>query len=150
LVALGDAVCAFNPVYGQGMSVAAMSAAALHRVAAGHAKRGFARRIQREIAKASEGAWVIATGADVRYPTTEGRRVRAIDRLIQGYLDRVIEVSTQDAEVNRAFMQVVHLLEGPLSLFRPSVVRRVMTRPHGPILEPPIARPNAVLRPART
>src|SRR5260370_9793340 len=75
-VVLGDAACAFNPVYGQGMIVAAMTAGALKQDLQEHVQRhgpgdrtGLARRMQREVAKTSPGAWGIATGADVRYPT---------------------------------------------------------------------------------
>lgn len=149
-VVLGDAACTFNPVYGQGMSVAAITAAALCRAAGEFARPGFARRMQKQVAKSSQNAWLIATGADVRYPTTEGRQPGAVDRLMQKYLDRVIEVSMQDADVNAAFMRVVHLLASPGTLMSPAVVRRVLAGRPRPILEPPTVRPWAVLRPART
>ena len=106
--------------------------------------------MQKRVAKASQNAWVIATGADVRYPTTEGRQPGAVDRLMQKYLDRVIEVSMQDAHVNAAFMRVVHLLASPTTLLAPGVARRVLAGRPRPILEPPAVRPRAVLRPART
>lgn len=149
-VVLGDAACAFNPVYGQGMSVAAMTAAALRQSAGDFAQPGFARRIQARVARLSHDAWVIATGADARYPTTEGRQSGAIDRAMQRYLDRVIEASLQDAQVNEAFLRVVHLLESPTTLFRPSLVRRVFAGRPRPIVEPPAIRSAAALRPART
>ena len=147
-IVLGDAACTFNPVYGQGMSVAAMTAAELRRAAGDFARPGFARRMQKRVAKTSLNAWVIATGADVRYPTTEGRQPGSLDRLMQRYIDRVIEVSMQDAEVNAAFSRVVHLLDAPQALLSPAVARRVFAGRPRPLLEPPLAR--AVLRPART
>jgi 2-polyprenyl-6-methoxyphenol hydroxylase-like FAD-dependent oxidoreductase len=149
LVVVGDAACAFNPVYGQGMSVAAMTALALDQELRQPARPGLARRMQRKVAKASLGAWVIATGADVRYPTTEGRQPGAVDRVMQRYLDRVIEVSMQDATVNDAFIKVVHLLDAPHALFKPAVAWRAFRGARPPILEPPMARPNVVLRQAR-
>lgn len=154
-IVLGDAACAFNPVYGQGMSVAAITALALRQGLREHAQRhgsdmtGFARRMQAEIAKVSQGAWVIATGADVRYPTTEGRTPGFAGRFMQSYLDRVIEVSMQDEAVNDAFLRVVHLLESPASLLRPVVAVRAIAGVRQPIVEPPTRAPQASLRPAR-
>ena len=147
-VVLGDAACAFNPIYGQGMGVAAMTAAALREVVAGAMEPGFARCMQTQVARASAGAWVIATGADVRYPTTVGRQPGAVDRMMQRYLDRVIEVSMQDATVNQAFIRVVHLLDAPSALFRPAVAWRTLRGVRGPLLEPPTQMPVQVLKPA--
>jgi len=151
-VVVGDAACAFNPVYGQGMSVAAMTAAALKQGLQEHAQRGgsadltgFARRMQRKVARTSQGAWVIATGADVRYPTTEGRQPRFVDRAMHAYLDRVIAASMQDSTVNEAFLRVVHLLDAPPALFRPAVALRALAGGRQPIVDPPIGQRPAGL-----
>jgi 2-polyprenyl-6-methoxyphenol hydroxylase-like FAD-dependent oxidoreductase len=148
-VVVGDGACAFNPIYGQGMSVAAKTAASLERSLGDRDRPGFARRMQGSVAATATAAWVIATGADVRYPTTEGRQPGAVDRVIQGYLDRVIEASMQDAVVNDAFRRVVNLMDAPAALFRPAIVWRTLTGRREPILEPPSTRSRAVLRPAR-
>jgi 2-polyprenyl-6-methoxyphenol hydroxylase-like FAD-dependent oxidoreductase len=148
-VVIGDGACAFNPIYGQGMSVAAKAAASLQLALEDCDRAGFARRMQRSVARTATAAWVIATGADVRYPTTEGRQTGAVGRVVQGYLDRVIEVSMQDAIVNDAFRRVVNLIDSPATLFRPTVAWRTLTGSRKPILEPPSTRSHAVLRPAR-
>jgi flavin-dependent dehydrogenase len=148
-VVIGDGACAFNPIYGQGMSVAAKTAASLRLALEDSDRAGFARRMQRSVSTAATAAWMIATGADVRYPTTEGRQPGAADRVIRGYLDRVIEVSMQDAVVNDAFRRVVNLIDAPGALFRPAVAWRTLTGSRKPILEPPSTRSHAVLRPAR-
>jgi flavin-dependent dehydrogenase len=148
-VVVGDGACAFNPIYGQGMSVAAKTAASLERALGDRDRPGFARRMQRSVAGTATAAWVIATGADVRYPTTQGRQPGAVDRVIQGYLDRVIEASMQDAVVNDAFRRVVNLMDAPAALFRPAIVWRTLSASRTPILEPPSTRSHAVLRPAR-
>ncbi len=155
-VVLGDAACAFNPVYGQGMSVAAMTAVALRQCLAEAIERrglsdltGFARRMQQKVAKTSQGAWVIATGADARYPTTEGRQPRFVDRIMHAYLDRVIEVSMQDATVNAAFVRVVHLLDAPPALFRPAVALRALAGVQRPIVDPPTRTRQPFLRTAK-
>jgi 2-polyprenyl-6-methoxyphenol hydroxylase-like FAD-dependent oxidoreductase len=147
-VVVGDGACAFNPIYGQGMSVAAKTAASLQQALEGCDRPGFARRMQTSVARTATAAWVIATGADVRYPTTEGRQLGAVDRVMQGYLDRVIEASMQDAVVNDAFRRVVNLMDTPAALFRPAIVWRTLTGSRKPILEPPSTRSHVVLRPA--
>jgi predicted amidohydrolase YtcJ len=110
---------------------------------------GLAARVQRKVAAASQAAWIIATGADVRYPTTEGRQPAFADRVMHAYLDRVIEVSMHDAKVNEAFLQVVHLLDEPKALFKPAVVFRTLTGSRAPIAEAPTKQFPATLRAAR-
>jgi 2-polyprenyl-6-methoxyphenol hydroxylase-like FAD-dependent oxidoreductase len=155
-VVIGDAACAFNPVYGQGMSATANTALALMETLSEHAGAaslddltGLAARVQRKVAAASQAAWIIATGADVRYPTTEGRQPAFADRVMHAYLDRVIEVSMHDAKVNEAFLQVVHLLDEPKALFKPAVVFRTLTGSRTPIAEAPTKQFPATLRAAR-
>jgi 2-polyprenyl-6-methoxyphenol hydroxylase-like FAD-dependent oxidoreductase len=130
---VGDAACAFNPVYGQGMSVAANTAAALGQLLeAGHGVRldGLARDFQRQVARCNAAAWLIATGVDLRYPTTEGTRP-GLERLLNRYLDRVTEVANADADVNAAFLDVYNLLSPPESLFRPGILLPVLRRRGG-------------------
>lgn len=134
-VVVGDAACAFNPVYGQGMSAAALTAEALDRCLAGHLARGrdlagVSARAQKAVAKANAGAWTVATGEDLRYPETRGGRVGAADRLVRRYLDRVVAAAAVDPEVNRAFVDVVGLRAEPTSLLRPAVLARVLGRRH--------------------
>ena len=69
----GDAVCSFNPVYGQGMSVALAEAQALDRCL-GNGDADLAKRFFRDVARIVESPWAIATGEDYRYPQVGGRR----------------------------------------------------------------------------
>jgi 2-polyprenyl-6-methoxyphenol hydroxylase-like FAD-dependent oxidoreductase len=127
----GDAACAFNPVYGQGMSVAAGEAAALDRCLCEQRRRrpggkltGLPRRFQKEVARSHAGAWTIASGEDLRYPTAEGARRDLPTRLSHRYFDRVVRAAMRDEAANLAFVDVIGLLAPPASLFRPSVLRR--------------------------
>jgi 2-polyprenyl-6-methoxyphenol hydroxylase-like FAD-dependent oxidoreductase len=134
-VVVGDAACAFNPVYGQGMSAAALTAEALDRCLGQHLARdhsvvGVSSRAQRAVAKANAGAWMVATGEDLRYPETQGGKVGIADRLIRRYLDRVVAVAAVDPVVNAAFFDVVALLAEPTSLMRPALMARVLGRRH--------------------
>jgi 2-polyprenyl-6-methoxyphenol hydroxylase-like FAD-dependent oxidoreductase len=134
-VVIGDATCAFNPVYGQGMSAGALSAEALDRCIADHLARhghvaGMSVRAQQAIAKANAGAWMVATGEDLRYPQTQGGKVGPADRLVRRYLDRVVAAATVDPVINGAFFDVVALLAEPTSLMRPAMMARVLGRRH--------------------
>jgi 2-polyprenyl-6-methoxyphenol hydroxylase-like FAD-dependent oxidoreductase len=125
----GDAVCAFNPVYGQGMTAAAVGAVTLDGVLRKRGRREAERRFQRELARRSGETWLMATGEDFRYPTTEGGQRTAIMRWTHWYMDRVIAASAHDIEVLTAFATTAHLLAPPASLFHPRIVARAL-RPH--------------------
>jgi 2-polyprenyl-6-methoxyphenol hydroxylase-like FAD-dependent oxidoreductase len=130
LVVIGDATCCFNPIYGQGMSVAGLSAQALDRSLLRSSENGIAASAQRAIGRVSDDAWLLATGEDLRYATTEGGpgAVRPLERAVQRYLNRVILRSNQDVVVSRALTRVIHLLDPPRALFRPGVIARVFIR----------------------
>jgi 2-polyprenyl-6-methoxyphenol hydroxylase-like FAD-dependent oxidoreductase len=148
-VAMGDSACAFNPIYGQGMSVAAQTAVSLDERLAGHLRRhrtlqGFARQMQRQVARSGKAAWMIATGDDLRLPTTTstaGAGANAMTRFQHRYLDRVLAAATRDQVVLGAVMKAFFLLSPPESLFRPSIVGRAMRRRPQPetALTPPLA-----------
>ena len=95
---------------------------------AGRDLAGLAARFQREVARTAAAAWLIATGEDLRYPTTEGAKRDLATRLTHRYLDRVIAAATRNPGVNRAFMDVLNLNVPPTSLFRPSVLLPVLRR----------------------
>jgi 2-polyprenyl-6-methoxyphenol hydroxylase-like FAD-dependent oxidoreductase len=137
LLVVGDAFCAFNPIYGQGMTVAAVSADALDALAPSAAQQGFARRAQRRIGSLLGLPWTMATTEDYRYPTTEGPKPSPALRLLHRYFDRVMLQGTVDPVVHRAFMDVQHLQRPPASLFSPAMLARVLLRPRArPRLEP--------------
>ncbi|MCP2341423.1 FAD-dependent monooxygenase [Actinomadura rupiterrae] len=130
LVALGDAASASNPIYGQGMSVAALSASRLGRLLAeeGGARRpGFERRAARAIAATSVEAWRLALGEDLRYGCrTQGVRTPWTARFDAGYRNRLERAAALDPEVASAFNDVLNLHRPLSSLGSPRVVRRVL------------------------
>jgi 2-polyprenyl-6-methoxyphenol hydroxylase-like FAD-dependent oxidoreductase len=123
LIVLGDAACAFNPIYGQGMSVAAQTALALQHTLRHSApdQPGFAKKMQRTIARCVDAAWLIATGEDLRYPTTTGASAGPATWLAHRWLDRVASAATIDRTVNAALVDVIALVAPPSALFRPSL-----------------------------
>lgn len=128
-IVVGDAVCGFNPLYGQGMTVAAIEAVLLREMLAKTAlplPEGFASVFQQRLAKAIQNAWLLATGEDLRYPGTEGTKPGTADRFVQWYTDRVLEVMPYDETISHAFTEVANLTASPTVLLRPSVALRVL------------------------
>ena len=129
LLVMGDAIASFNPVYGQGMSVAACEALALQR-ALGGGLGGLHRRFFRAAAKAIDVPWQLAVGADLAIPGVPGERPRAV-RFVNAYLGRVFRAAARDPKVALAFMKVAHLIAPPPSLFAPHIVARVLWHSRG-------------------
>jgi 2-polyprenyl-6-methoxyphenol hydroxylase-like FAD-dependent oxidoreductase len=123
-VVMGDAACAFNPVYGQGMSTAAMGAQLLQECL----YRRRLDRFQRELTRRLQPAWMFATSEDVRYPGAEGAAMNLSTRLMHRYFDGVLDRSLQDRKTRADFLQVLHMLRPPSLLFRPRVLLPVLWR----------------------
>ncbi|MGH4010932.1 MAG: NAD(P)/FAD-dependent oxidoreductase [Pseudonocardiaceae bacterium] len=134
-VVLGDAVCAFNPIYGQGMSTAAVAAETLDRClrdqrsqhgvdnfAGATSLDGLARRFQRRLARANGDPWMLSTGEDLRFPTTTGMTVSPATRLLHRYLDRVLIAATQDLSIAETYLQVFGMLARPTAFFSPRIL----------------------------
>lgn len=123
-VVMGDAVCSFNPIYGQGMSVSALEALALGEVVeSGTTKAG--RRFFARAARIVDSPWTTAVGNDLRMPEAVGPR-SAIGTQISRYVARLQRAAHTDPELAVAFMRVANLLDHPQALFAPKVVWRVL------------------------
>ena len=126
LAALGDSFCSLNPIYAQGMTLAALSAESLDT----HLRRHGEIRPQllhRQVAAAVNPAWRIVTGADIAFPTTPGRP-NLPQRTLGRYINRLQAAAAHDATLAAAFMRVAGLVDGPTALLKPAVARRVFTR----------------------
>lgn len=142
----GDAVYAFNPVYGQGMTVAAMGSQTLEQCLQTQHRRhpdgdltGLAQAYQRQLAQTIADPWQMATGQDIRWPGAEGGlQPDAVTRLIQRYLDRVLRTMPHNPVVAEAFYHVQNMLKPPTSLFHPRVLWQVLRQPL-PQVTPPVA-----------
>ena len=127
VVVLGDTVCAFNPVYGQGMTTAALAAADLGNCLE---KRrgsldGVARKFQRRLARINKTPWMLATSEDLRYVGVEGAKASRATRQMHKYMDYVLLSATHSETVRKRFLQVQGMLKGPSVIFGPSVVLQV-------------------------
>ena len=128
LLVTGDAIASFNPVYGQGMSVAALDALALHH----ELDRGTDDLANRFFDRASESievVWQLAVGADFEFPETTGPKPAGTD-LFNRYVDRLLRQAHSDPVLADAFTRVLRLERQPTSLLRPRVLWRVL-RPQG-------------------
>lgn len=127
ILPLGDAISSFNPVYGQGMTVAALEAGALDEcLSAGTAR--LSRRYFARVARLIDTPWQIAVGTDLRNPEVQGHRPLGTN-LINGWIDRVHRAAQHDPQVALAFHRVANLLAPPSSLFHPALACRVLWSP---------------------
>lgn len=154
LVVLGDAVAAFNPVYGHGMSAAAHSVLALEKVLTGPVAGGpgTARAAQRAISVAVDDAWVLATSNDVCYPGCDARtqdpRLTRHAGERQRAADMVGLIATRNAEVNRAAV-ALNTLSAPLTAMQAPPVLAALRRGAElpPVPEPPLSEQEISLLP---
>ncbi|WP_369392346.1 NAD(P)/FAD-dependent oxidoreductase [Streptomyces sp. CG1] len=137
LVALGDSVAVFNPTYAQGISVAAQGAIALRHLLSNPLAPGLAHRAQRAIGRRIDDAWALATGQDIHFSTTKGKRPNLADRLLHRYVSRLSRTATGSFHAATALTNVLALQASPTTLVRPSVLAAALVGPLRPPLEGP-------------
>jgi len=125
-IVIGDAVCNFNPIYGQGMTVAALEALTLDACLQKGMQKGFAHMFQKKVARVLAMPWMLATGADRRDSQVQTRGL--LSNLTRSYMDALIAQLPNDPALFLTFLEVVHMLRHPGVLFSPQVVLRVLAR----------------------
>lgn len=125
---LGDAVCSFDPIYGQGMTSAALQACALADCLDGAANldRTFSRSYFKAVGRMVAAPWSIAVGGDFVYAGTKGKKPFGTD-LFNRYTDKIVLAGQRDDFVVERFNEVISLVRPPESLFSPPFVARVLT-----------------------
>jgi 2-polyprenyl-6-methoxyphenol hydroxylase-like FAD-dependent oxidoreductase len=124
LLVFGDAMCSFNPIYGQGMTVAAMEAEAL-RQCLKDGEGDLARRFFRAAGRIIDPVWQLNALGDLALPEIAGHRslsTKALNR----YVARLQRVATRDPVAATAFIRTIGLLQPPSSILRPDVLARVL------------------------
>jgi 2-polyprenyl-6-methoxyphenol hydroxylase-like FAD-dependent oxidoreductase len=140
LLVVGDAITSFNPIYGQGMTVAGLEALALRRCLE-HGQRMLARRFFRAASRPVGYAWDISVGADLALPEIAPRPPAKV-RALSAYIDRVQAAAHDDEVMARAFLDVTGMLRSPTHLMRPRHALRALARrprrvsERGPITAP--------------
>jgi 2-polyprenyl-6-methoxyphenol hydroxylase-like FAD-dependent oxidoreductase len=123
LLVVGDAICSFNPIYGQGMTVAALEAEVL-RHCLQYGTAGLARRFFRAAAKPIGVAWQLAAGGDLNLPDIAGPlSLRVANR----YVDRLLHTAESEMVVAEQFSRVTGLVDPPGRLLRPKIFLRVVS-----------------------
>jgi 2-polyprenyl-6-methoxyphenol hydroxylase-like FAD-dependent oxidoreductase len=120
----GDAMCSFNPIYAQGMSVAALEAVAL-RDCLREGDTALSRRFFQAAKKPVSAAWNLAAGADLALPEVPGRRTPAV-RASGWYTDRLLTAASTDPAVAEQFFRVTNMVDPPTRLLTPPMLARVL------------------------
>ena len=121
----GDAVCSFNPIFGQGMTVAAREALALRRCLQRHGTTRLAKRFFAAAAREIAIPWEIAASSDLRLAGVRGNRTAKV-RMTNRYLPHYFRAAQADDALGLAFLNVVNLLARPESLLTPGRLLRVV------------------------
>jgi 2-polyprenyl-6-methoxyphenol hydroxylase-like FAD-dependent oxidoreductase len=129
LIAFGDALCSFNPIYAQGMTVAARQALALRGCLARGAA-GLPRRFHRRAAREVDPAWKVVASSDLRIPAVEGARPAPV-RAVNAYMARLLTGARRDPRLSEAFLRVAYLVDRPERVMRPAILLRTLTRGGG-------------------
>jgi 2-polyprenyl-6-methoxyphenol hydroxylase-like FAD-dependent oxidoreductase len=124
-ILFGDAVCAFNPIYGQGMSVTSLCARLLGEQLTAHARaspgslQGFSQRFQRELAELLTVPWKMSTTMDLKYPQTQGARYFGMS-FVQWGFDAMIGLAAVTGPRGRPFYEMLHMMRGAEAMMSPA------------------------------
>jgi hypothetical protein len=133
VIAVGDAVCSYNPAFGQGMSVAALEAELLDRELI-RDKNFTPLRFYRALAKVVDAPWTLASGSDLRFAEVKGRRTWK-SGLMNGYFAQLARAASVDAQVACSVIRVLQLVDPPEALLRPGLLARALWRGWKPWFE---------------
>jgi len=122
-VVFGDALCSFNPVYGQGMTVACLEALTLRECLA-KGSDGIGRRFFRTAGRLIDIPWQIAVGSDLQHERVEGKRTGQV-RFVNWYIARLFRSANRDPVLATKFLEVANLRKAPSTLLSPAVALRV-------------------------
>lgn len=125
-IIVGDAVCNFNPIYGQGMTVAALEALLLDTcLQKSETHKGFAYTFQKKISRLLATPWMLSTATDAHAnDTAKGGSITS--HLSQGYRERLAMLLPKDQEVFLTFLEVIHMLRPPNALLHPKIMVKVL------------------------
>ena len=131
LVVLGDALCSFNPIYGQGMTVSALEAQLLDDCLKSLVARrspnldALTANFRQRVAGTLDLPWQLATGEDMRFPQTPGKRSLKL-RFMHWYLARLHEAAGVSERVVKRFYGVSNMLAPRGTLFSRDVLIEVL------------------------
>ena len=131
-IAMGDALCTFNPIYAQGMSAAACQARLLGEVLSEHLSQGrgpdgIAGKFYSRATELNSSPWNLAAGFDFSFPQTRGERPAGTEERARYFavLDRL---QPESAEIRRLMTEVFHLVTPLSALLEEPLRSRVRAR----------------------
>jgi len=129
LLPIGDAICRFNPIYGQGMSVAAQEAALLGRVLGRLAIEpdplgSVAHTFFAELNPILDGPWTMSAVPDLAYPQTRGERPPDLEMRLR-FGAALVQLAAEDAAVHALMLEVQHLLKPRSAFGDPALQQRI-------------------------
>ena len=136
-IVLGDAVSAFNPIYAQGVTVAAIQSKILDNLlykykkinTAADLKKGFEIKFQREIAKLNSLPWLLGTSEDLLWSSTEAnKKMNPFTKIIQRYSKHVILLTPNSRLATRSFLEMLNMVKSPAVLFHPLLIAQVLAQ----------------------
>ncbi|RMG21862.1 MAG: hypothetical protein D6732_26590 [Methanobacteriota archaeon] len=132
---IGDALCSFNPIYGQGMTVASYEAYVLNELLKKNGLDNIHRKFYRKANSIVSLSWNLSSSDMLKYPEASGKRTLAI-RFKNWYMKQVMLASGSEY-INKKFLRVMTYLSSPATLFSPLfLVRLFLARPFRPKYEP--------------
>ncbi len=122
LLVMGDAACSFNPIYAQGMTMAAIESLKLRD----HLAHGMPQALPffRDIGRDIDNPWALSAGADLGFPGVDGKRTLKV-RLGNAYVARLQRAAVHDSALTDAFIRAAGLVDPPQALMRPANMLRV-------------------------
>lgn len=126
LIVMGDAMCAFNPLYGQGVSLIASAVEQLGSALRGGVRSGFSRSWVRKQYRRNNrlfwSAWLFAVIEDLRWPSTRGLKKRWYMHLASAYFDFLMRACMHSKRLSGRCLLVANLVRSPLLLVRPDTI----------------------------
>ena len=129
-VAVGDAVCALCPAYGQGLTTSAMSALTLRdwiETLAGSTRMPDSLAFQKKLAKAIQPAWTVATSTDSGFVEDGDAKKGLFSRLLAGYMNKLVAKTHTDSELNLTLTRIAHMVDSPAKLLNPMTILKVVS-----------------------
>ena len=139
IVALGDAVFAFNPYYGRGMTAAALSALVLDRCLNQRWRKsqndsiGFSQHFQKQLAHSLKTPWLSAARRDSAWLTnddslTPARKPNQTNWLLQQYVEEVMLLAMDCPATHQKMIEIYHMVKPPITFFHPSIIVKVLSQ----------------------
>ncbi|MCW2539739.1 MAG: monooxygenase FAD-binding protein [Frankiales bacterium] len=132
-IVVGDSACALNPAHGQGMTVAAIAAdllgTELRRISRRRTdRRGFSRRYQRRLARATWLPWTLSTGTDYVVDRLGGGKPlqRPATRILLAYIERVAVLSLADLSTTKKMEETTQLVRSSAWMLAPTTLTKVL------------------------